>query len=533
MSGRSALVLHPILFAVYPVLALLAANLQEISPDQALRSLLIVPIAALLLLGLLVLCVRDWHGAGLAATAVLLMASSYGHLYGLLDHVQVAGVVLGRHRYLIPLAVMALTALLIWIWKARPDLRSTTRLLNLVGSFAVAITLLSIGTTLYRVRSDSSDPLSSVMLQTRLNPPPDAPLPDVYYIILDGYARSDYMQSVFGYDNSEFIAFLESRGFYVARDSHTNHNWTALSLASSLNMTYAQDLGLRLVRGNYPGVFLGRIRHSIVRDNFESMGYETVGYRSGYIPTEWTDADRFMLPDEMDIESVLSLNTFEGILFQSSIGRIVTDLGGQKARSWTATRESQPYDLLREIVLYELDTLPELAGSPGPKFVFAHIVSPHSPYLFDATGVALEQSQAFTLVEPGEEGPASDPRRLYADQATFITSKIETSIDGILARSATPPIIIIQADHGPHALGGVSEDDGPGLRLRMSILNAYLVPKTCRPGLYPSITPVNTFRIVFNCAFGAGYPMLQDNSYYGPKPTSNDYSFTLVNDRLD
>ncbi len=58
--------------------------------------------------------------------------------------------------------------------------------------------------------------------------------PDVYYIILDAYGRSDVLKDKVGYDNAGFIYFLKNKGFYVANCSLSNHNHTQLSVATSL-----------------------------------------------------------------------------------------------------------------------------------------------------------------------------------------------------------------------------------------------------------------------------------------------------------
>jgi hypothetical protein len=44
-------------------------------------------------------------------------------------------------------------------------------------------------------------------------------------------------------------------------------------------------------------------------------------------------------------------------------------------------------------------------------------------------------------------------------------------------------------------------------------LNAYYFPGVQNDVLYNRLTPVNTFRIVFNLYFGAGYDLLPDKSY--------------------
>jgi len=53
-------------------------------------------------------------------------------------------------------------------------------------------------------------------------------------------------------------------------------------------------------------------------------------------------------------------------------------------------------------------------------------------------------------------------------------------------------------------------------RIDFGILNAYHLPGDGNSQLYDSISPVNTFRVIFNQYFGADLKLLEDRSYYSP-----------------
>jgi hypothetical protein len=62
----------------------------------------------------------------------------------------------------------------------------------------------------------------------------------------------------------------------------------------------------------------------------------------------------------------------------------------------------------------------------------------------------------------------------------------------------------------------------------MKILNAYFLPGEGAAGLYPSITPVNTFRLIFDVYFGADLELLEDVSDHS---TADDFfDFTIYPD---
>jgi hypothetical protein len=95
------------------------------------------------------------------------------------------------------------------------------------------------------------------------------------------------------------------------------------------------------------------------------------------------------------------------------------------------------------------------------------------------------------------------------------------AIDTIMANSKTPPIIIIQGDHGPW----LQPKDK-----RMWNFTAVYMPGH-EDTLYPTVTPVNLFRLVFNNYFGGKYDILDDVSYFSPVPKL--YEFTEIPNPFD
>jgi hypothetical protein len=261
-----------------------------------------------------------------------------------------------------------------------------------------------------------------------------------------------------------------------------------MSLASSLNFNYIDALSDRFVPGSEDRTGLDAlIQHGAVRESLEKAGYQTVAFATGFLATELRDADYFLSPEY----SQWQLNEFESLLIETTFARLLQDgnrFGMQNSGS----------ELFRERTLFALDQLDKLSYIPGPKFVFVHVVAPHPPYVFGPTGGPVEAAEVGTTRT--QEGAAH-----YRDQAIYISSRMAEIIPKLIANSATPPIIVIQGDHGPTVASSP--------RSRMSNLNVYFLPDGNAP-VYPTVTPVNTFRIIFNGYFGQHLELLDDVSLY-------------------
>jgi hypothetical protein len=95
------LLLHPFLFALFPILALLANNLTEVDFSVTVRPIGIAISACAVFLLFIVIISRNWQKAAIATTFCFILFFSYGHAYELLQRYPVLGFSFGRHRYLV------------------------------------------------------------------------------------------------------------------------------------------------------------------------------------------------------------------------------------------------------------------------------------------------------------------------------------------------------------------------------------------------------------------------------------------------
>ncbi len=119
-------------------------------------------------------------------------------------------------------------------------------------------------------------------------------------------------------------------------------------------------------------------------------------------------------------------------------------------------------------------------------------------------------------MDPDYPGTQQEYINGYRDQVEYVDKAMEKVITDILSHSTPAPIIIIQGDHGPGAYLDWNSVEKTNLDERMSILNAYYFPGGHSGSLYASITPVNSFRVLFNEYFGMDYPLLADRVIFPP-----------------
>ena len=494
---------HPFLLILFALLALLVANYGRLQASQMLRPTLVFFVLAALLLVITHRLVKDWGRAGLITSLSLLLFFSYGHIYGLIEGVSILGLDLGRHRVLLPVFVLLWLGVSILIARSRSSGRRWTTGLNLITLLLVILQLGQLGWAAWDTgRLNARMASEEVSVKTTpivLHTESAGELPDIYYIILDTYTRQDTYRRVLNFDNSAFIAALRERGFAVQDCSLSNYNSTTSSLLAALDMQYLDDLNPPLGTGYRNMSFLDPyMQNNRVMAALESAGYTTIAFETGFMATELLNADVFLSGGTGHLFTG-GLNRFESLLLQSSAGILVYDFSDHLPSSLRYFLDAT-YVAHRERILFELDHLGKLEQYPSPKFVFAHILAPHTPFVFTSDGQPVERNTPFTLNDDPELGDRALYEQRFIDQTIFINTKVLALIDEILAQPGDP-VIILQGDHGLPSSGAWATTN----------LNAILMPGGAAD-FYPTETPVNTFRLVFNQLFDAALPLSADRS---------------------
>lgn len=507
--------LHPFLVAIYMVISIYASNAAQVPAEHIFRPLIFFLFLAGIIYWTYHRISKDINYSAYATSWILLWLGLFGHLF---RSINLAFTVVGQTASeFITLALWTFLVLFISapvVWKNISNKKLVTDVLTAV---AAGVVILPLFTTINTITANQRS-LSLVQKwqsgQPAIHLAKDADLPDIYYLILDGYGRADVLRELYGFDNSDFLSALTERGFFVAEASHSNYMQTALSLASSMNMEYVNFLSEADSDSRAPAYEL--LDTNRLRTTLDEAGYEVINIASPVLFTQLNDFDQYHAPGNpllTEFEKlILSVTPFAP--FMKGSGILLPS-----------------YESHRVYTFYSFEKLGSLATDPGPKFIFTHIVAPHPPFVFDAMGNPTQPGQPYVVNDAtGFPGSRQDYIHGYIGELKFINTLTLQTVDAILRNSARPVIIIIQGDHGPGAYTNLNLAGESCHHERSSIFNAYYFPDQNYSALPADITPVNTFRFILNLYFGTSLPILDNHVYFSY--WNDPYNFVEVTDQL-
>ncbi len=471
-------------FAVYPILAAYAHNVDQLQIKQ-----LFIPLATSLLLaalfyGVWLVVFRNSIKACLSTALLLLIFWNYELLFNFMNGFTNMG-----HRLVLPALLMFFFLLLFLLTlevKAKTLINIRTILL-LPMSLLVAFNLFVIG------KGEITKARHTLTGFEAWDFPADRVdhQPDIYILVFDEYASLPTMQAIWGYDNRAFAKRLEEKGFFFARNSKTRYSFTHMAIPGILDLNYPdEDIsrveGMAIINNNHTFRYLHQLGYEIhFLDGWGSFEY------TAQIPV----AD-FVCLYNTYYGDLYRLDEFSYMLFSRSLLTFW--------KSNLVVENANLYYQGHNFFLDYIENFPAWTNaSEDPRLLYAHVMAPHLPFVFKRDGsfnVNPTNYWEYRDIEP------EVLRELYLEQYIYITQRIDEITSSILADSDNEPVILMFSDHGPRrSSAGVAESEH-----HHRVLNAVYFPGQDYRSLHDSIAPVNTMRVFFNAFFGTDYDIYDD-----------------------
>ena len=529
-KSRRQVVLHPILFALNPILFFYVESFAFVDVGSIERATTLSLAAAALGWVTLRRWLDDLHKSALLTSLTFLLFFAYQAIVDMLGDLgwfPSTQWVPGAH------AVLLATMGAVWYGAAElvrkyPIQGGWTYIANVAGTAAVIFPFLVSGKLTYEafVIQDTVEWKHESLPVAGNSAMPEPP--DIYWILPDAYARGDVLAALYDYDDSPFLDALRQRGFAIAPKAVSTYSTTAASVASALNMEYAQNL----VTGVPEDYSDWRLIRRLLNENRLNRFLKTQGYTTYSVEAQNTNVT-------WRSDSIVSrwwfLNDYERVLLDHTpISPLSRMLG-----------VSMLHEHHRARTRFALDWVGRATDLPGPKFVFVQLVTPHPPFIFNTEGEAVNPPWPYTQVGGlgfywmQEGATKEDYHAGYLDQVRFISRRLIEVVDQIQAGSERLPIIVLLSDHGPDAGDWVNELSHPGIIERFGVLNALSLPGVPATAVPEDLSTVNTFRLVLNHYFDTGLDLLESKAYYiiGSQPyryipidVSDNFTATTLNE---
>lgn len=491
-ASRARMPVHPYLFALFPVCHLYFSNIEKVPAFAFLRpACVLLVFVAVLLLVLRFITKESVKAAVICSILILAFYVCWGAL--MRDLVYTLGEAIGIHaRYVFAAYALVIASIAAWAWRSKSTLEGINRFAAIVAGILIILSPMSALRAMLQPASNAAHSREfPSLIPDGVFTTPAEQLPDVYFIVLDGYARADVLRQTYGFDNRRFLEAMKARGFFVADRAHQNYWTTMHSLPACLNMDYLENFGPQAEAYDHQG--LSTLYHdNPVHRLFRQLGYDLVGAETGWLPTEPGDEFSTIIR----VETIgLTPSHFESYLFEfTPFPRILRYVGIDFAQSAWYNR-----------LVYVLEHLyaPATQRKDRPVYVQAHIISPHDPFVFDPDGSRSKPLLAFSLDAKDGIYPTFDKvKNLYVRQIQGLNTHVERAIDQILNTAKRSPIIALVSDHGPGATGGPAE--------RLSSLLMLRLPGVSPLELSHDMNLVELFPIIFDKGLGVKIPMPEE-----------------------
>tara|TARA_Y100001958_G_scaffold15464_1_gene9476 strand:+ start:5699 stop:7909 length:2211 start_codon:yes stop_codon:yes gene_type:complete len=473
-----------IIASLIPILSFYISNLDQSSTDTNKFYLLIILIATLALfsLHLLKFILKNNFKAHIICFISIAFFFIFGHI---VQFIQTILLIEFRYAYIFVFILLGLLYLTFFLFtiKTRKDLSNFSKKIN-------AFTLIFLGIIFIRLcyfNINNYKSFDTNLVYEKLEKFENQNYPDIYYIVLDAYANPKILKDYFSFNNTSFENFLLDNNFYLIKNSKANYTATFLSLSSVLNMQ-----NISFLKGSLKSSLDRSIPYQMIRNNKVLRYLKEKGYKSYHFDSKWGPT---IYNEYYDINY-----SDQGILDEFSSNFLLTTPISPVIRRYLKTT-------YRNNILNTFEKLSSFEKSIFPKFVFAHLMPPHPPYLFDKNGKEISKS-----VKINNDWSESD-KEFYIGQLEFVNKKITNVVNNILSNSNNS-VIIIQSDHGPAFLANWDNPSDDFLKERLLNFNAIKIPQKYKSKFIEPESIVNTFPSIFNVIFNDSIDNIKDQFYF-------------------
>ncbi len=277
----------------------------------------------------------------------------------------------------------------------------------------------------FKVVTNKEDKLGVTQCKT-------CPKPDVYLIILDGYAGQSQLSADFSYDNKAFLDTLQDLKFHVVPKSKSNYTGTVFSIASLLNFEYLEMNDFSITDRNLNYCYK-KIAQNKAVDFFQNQGYEFVNNSIFDIGNTPSISKKTFLTSGVDLISSQTL--FARIRRDLYNNFLINHMEGSQQYKDFVFRDFKNNELLYNKLLETVEM-----PSRNPKFVYTHLMMPHFPYYYKENGILNEL--------PDLRYDQLSRKDLYLSYLKYCNTKILYLVNHILKESDTEPVILLLSDHG-------------------------------------------------------------------------------------
>lgn len=465
--------LYPILFSMMPILFLQEKNIEESDANVFYFTLLkTFAIMFMVVFGVFFI-IKDFNKTSLTVFLWTIIFYNAGYLYiymfPLFKRLQLKYKLLFSAMIILLFVFVGLGVNFIPF-----DLSIITKVLNFISVF-ICISVFAKILNKYLEIDKSNEKVKIV--QQKL--PISEEYPDIYHIILDAYSGNEILKRDCSYDNSPFLEMLEAKGFKVLRNAKSNYRNTSYSVPSLMNFEYHEGFNQKTSSmAVLPNMFKNNLWGFLLEKNYKIVPILREMHVAN-IKQVFEIEDKDILeevPNELN-QNITPLKCYKQkfyflrALFNFTFMRIWFQ---KKAITLTAKNTLRAFEQLKEASSIKTH----------PKYVFAHIMQPHSPFVFDEQGDIVKEINAGL------------PSVQYKNQVLGLNKHVESVINEIMGNMKENSIIILHSDHE------IKNQE-------YDILNAMYLPDKAE--VFPeNLTLVNMFRYLLNHYFKTDFQILED-----------------------